>query len=801
MRKKLLSLFLAMGLVLSLAAPASAARINVSNMPGHEMLSFLPATLQRPAYPATVRQTDPLMTRFTDFAHKEETWPYEQSLESVFQEMVSLTDSLTAGKTTDTQKVKAIFEWVSQNVEYGILIDGIDEEGYLSKVDAYADPLQVYIRRHARCEGYALMCQFMCTIAGIPTAYIAGKAQGSGILHAWNAALADGGWIFFDATWREWDMAPNYHSSTDQLAYYDGVFLIQVFPKGVSDGYDVRLRLRTGFSCPNSVTVPGGVTWVDLKNHPNLTDITLPDSVTEVYFTGCTGLTNVTLPNSMTGIEGGAFNGCTSLKSVKLPASLTTIGNSAFMGCTSLKSVAIPDSVTTLENLAFAQSGLTSVTVPGSVTRMEAAFYECADLESVTLSRGITSIQDSMFMGCTSLKNVTIPDTVKTIEGQAFWNCTSLESITIPDGVTSIGKLAFADCKSLKQADLPDSVTSIDGSAFTGCTSLKQSAAIPGGMTAIADGTFQDRTDLTSFVIPDHITEIGNWAFRNCTNLQSVTIPDSVTTIDSWAFYGCTSLESVTLPSSVTTIGNYAFGGCTGMTSMTIPEGVVSIGHYATSYTLTNITIPTSVTSIGGGIFGGSMTDVYYAGTEAQWKAISIGEPNYLDRVTVHYNSAGPQPQEPVQPGQAIAYASTQSVLVDGRSVEFYAYALKDANGNDTNYVKLRDVAQVLSGSAAQFEVGWDGSVNMETGKAYTSNGSEMVQNFTGNQSYTVSTAPVKVNGVAADLEAIVLTDAKGGGYTYFKLRDLGAALGFNVGYAGGTGIFIQTDRPYTDAD
>ena len=75
MRKKLLSLFLAMGLVLSLAAPASAARINVSNMPGHEMLSFLPATLQRPAYPATVRQTDPLMTRFTDFAHKEETWP------------------------------------------------------------------------------------------------------------------------------------------------------------------------------------------------------------------------------------------------------------------------------------------------------------------------------------------------------------------------------------------------------------------------------------------------------------------------------------------------------------------------------------------------------------------------------------------------------------------------------------------------------------------------------------------------------------------------------------------------------
>ena len=51
-----------------------------------------------------------------------------------------------------------------------------------------------------------------------------------------------------------------------------------------------------------------------------------------------------------------------------------------------------------------------------------------------------------------------------------------------------------------------------------------------------------------------------------------------------------------------------------------------------------------------------------------------------------------------------------------------------------------------------------------------------------------------------AALEAITLTDATGG-YTYFKLRDLGSARGFNVGYANGVGIFIQTDAPYTDAD
>ena len=190
---------------------------------------------------------------------------------------------------------------------------------------------------------------------------------------------------------------------------------------------------------------------------------------------------------------------------------------------------------------------------------------------------------------------------------------------------------------------------------------------------------------------------------------------------------------------------------------------------------------------------------MYYGGTEEQWKAISIQQYNTnLTSATIHYNST--MPQQPAKPTQAMAYASTQNVLVDGKSVEFYAYALKDANGNDTNYVKLRDVAQILNGSAAQFEVGWDGSISITTRSAYTSNGSELIQNFAGNQPYTVNTFPVKVNGAAVALDAITLTDATGG-YTYFKLRDLGSALGFNVGYANGVGIFIQTDAPYTDAD
>ncbi len=154
------------------------------------------------------------------------------------------------------------------------------------------------------------------------------------------------------------------------------------------------------------------------------------------------------------------------------------------------------------------------------------------------------------------------------------------------------------------------------------------------------------------------------------------------------------------------------------------------------------------------------------------------------------------QPQQPVAPGN-LAYASTQKVLVDGKAVEFQCYALKDAEGNDTNYIKLRDIAAVLNGTSVQFHVGWNGAVNIETGKAYTPNGSEMHTPFSGNRVYSPATAPTNVNSQGSDLEAIVLNDDNGGAYTYYKLRDLGKALGFNIGWAAETGVFVETDKPY----
>lgn len=145
-----------------------------------------------------------------------------------------------------------------------------------------------------------------------------------------------------------------------------------------------------------------------------------------------------------------------------------------------------------------------------------------------------------------------------------------------------------------------------------------------------------------------------------------------------------------------------------------------------------------------------------------------------------------------------MAYASFQIVSVDGRAVEFQMYALKNAAGNLTNYVKIRDLASILNGTAAQFSVDWDGQVLLTKGQPYLSNGSERKTPFSGDRAYTQSTSQTNVGGKLLDLDAIVLQDDTGGGYTYYQLRDLGRALDFYVGWDSVQAqIYIETTESY----
>lgn len=151
-------------------------------------------------------------------------------------------------------------------------------------------------------------------------------------------------------------------------------------------------------------------------------------------------------------------------------------------------------------------------------------------------------------------------------------------------------------------------------------------------------------------------------------------------------------------------------------------------------------------------------------------------------------------------PATGMAIASTQYVTVDGKPVEFQMYALKNESGNLTNYIKLRDIAYILNGTKAQFSVNWSGSILLTTGAAYKANGSEMSTPFSGDRAYTSGQQTVKVNGKDVTLDAVLLTDDAGSGYTYFKLRDLGSALGFKVDWDAKKGVIVETGGVQTPA-
>ena len=123
---------------------------------------------------------------------------------------------------------------------------------------------------------------------------------------------------------------------------------------------------------------------------------------------------------------------------------------------------------------------------------------------------------------------------------------------------------------------------------------------------------------------------------------------------------------------------------------------------------------------------------------------------------------------------------SSQALTVDGRSVACEYY-----NIDGYNYFKLRDIAFVLNGTSSQFSVDYDEAaraVKIVTGEAYVSVGGELAKGEDLSSTARPSTQTILVNGQKrSDLKAYFI----GGdiGNNYFKLADLGAALGFGVGY------------------
>ena len=133
--------------------------------------------------------------------------------------------------------------------------------------------------------------------------------------------------------------------------------------------------------------------------------------------------------------------------------------------------------------------------------------------------------------------------------------------------------------------------------------------------------------------------------------------------------------------------------------------------------------------------------------------------------------------------GAVIAKPVAQKIQVDDYYVKMQGY-----NINGYNYMRLRDVAKVITEKSRDDYFKFDITYDEETGTIYLENDKEYKETEDGkdfvidmeDKKAILSDAPVFVNGELPEdgLEGYVID-----GYTYYKLRDIGDAIGFHVSW------------------
>ncbi|MBE6755627.1 MAG: hypothetical protein E7555_04125 [Ruminococcaceae bacterium] len=295
---------------------------------------------------------------------------------------------------------------------------------------------------------------------------------------------------------------------------------------------------------------------------------------------------------------------------------------------------------------------------------------------------------EATIIGCDAKAtgDIIIPDTlgscvVTAIGLYSFAECADITGVYVPAGVKEIGHYAFADCTSLKTVGIGKGVEKLGNNVFSNCTALEKITVNKDNAVFTSDENDvlynKEKTELlvfpaantaAAYTVAEDVKTIADGTFAGSANVKTIVISDSVTNIGANAFLGSRSLESVSIGKGVTVIGNDAFEGCDKLSSIHVSsdntvysssEGVlynkaktelikypagnasetfkigagiqnVRVLSFSNAKNLKAVTISKDVKTIGASAFYGciNIAEVYYEGSETEWKAIEIGTNN-----------------------------------------------------------------------------------------------------------------------------------------------------------------------------
>ncbi len=360
-----------------------------------------------------------------------------------------------------------------------------------------------------------------------------------------------------------------------------------------------------------------------------------------------------------------------SYQEIILPQSLQTIGERAFYR-TSVGSFVIPEATTSIAEDAFEDFLVSSLQVaPGNPV-----YHSDGNCLIVTAEKRM------MING----RSCTIPadGSVTTIGGECFYSYYT-EALTLPKCITIIENGAFmlSDITDVYYDGTEEEYRTIQGlysglmigRCFVHFTALETQPIIASGYCgAEGDGTnvswTMDSTGRTIFtgsgkmgafsssrkkdlIVGEGITSISGDMYDY--RFVSISLPSSLESIGDGVFSHNKWLQTITIPadSNLKTIGSGAFATAFPLKGFTIPNGVTTIEPYTFDQThIRYVVIPKNVTTIKIGAFRwcDDLLDVYYAGSEEEWNAITIEEDNEpLLNADIHYNNVGHVPGDPVK--------------------------------------------------------------------------------------------------------------------------------------------------------
>ena len=300
-----------------------------------------------------------------------------------------------------------------------------------------------------------------------------------------------------------------------------------------------------------------------------------------------------------------------------------------------------------------------SIEVGSGVTKIgEYAFSYCNNLSAVSLAQSVTIINDYAFSGCSSLQSITFPAALTKIGIYAFEQCEALKSITIPEGIKAISDYAFQSCTLLESVTFPYTLRNIGLGAFSYCEKLTdvyyQGAEGDWKQVIIGDDNFCFRTATMHFE-PTGKGACGanaEYSLDSATGVLTISGTGEMYNYDTneSPFSDNSDIVSVVIASGVTSIGVASFWDCAGLVSITIPQSVTSIGAYAAGL------CP-------------NLTDIYYAGSKAEWKSVeNSGE---FSTFNIHYH-AGSVVTGMV--GENVSYSLENGILTISGTGDMFDY-------------------------------------------------------------------------------------------------------------------------------